>query len=68
MMEQSQGGAESSVIPVIVVAMTRPATLARGRRCGFLQKPADNAELLAAIRRTLVRCTSSIILNTQIAS
>ena len=69
-MEQFRASAELSVIPVIVITIlnsARDRALEAGA-VAFFQKPADNAELLAAIRRTLGEVHVSIILNTQIAS
>ena len=69
-MEQLRASAELSVIPVIVITIlnsARDRALEAGA-VAFFQKPADNAELLAAIRRGLGEVHVSIILNTQIAS
>jgi two-component system cell cycle response regulator len=69
-MEQFRASAELRVIPVIVITIlnsARDRALEAGA-VAFFQKPADNVELLAAIRRALGEMRTSIILNTQIAS
>ena len=69
-MEQFQANAELRVIPVIVITIlnsARDRALEAGA-VAFFQKPADNVELLAAIRRALGKVGLSVILNTQIAT
>ena len=68
-MEQFRASAELSVIPVIVITIlnsARDRALEAGA-VAFFQKPADNAELLAAIRRALGEGRISIVLNMRIA-
>ena len=69
-MEQFRASAELSVIPVIVITIlnsARDRALEAGA-VAFFQKPADNVELLAAIRRALGKVGLSVILNTQITA
>ena len=68
-MEQLRASAELSVIPVIVITIlnsARDRALEAGA-VAFFQKPADNVELLAAIRRALGEVNISLVLNTRIA-
>jgi two-component system cell cycle response regulator len=67
-MEQFRASAELSVIPVIVITVmnsARDRALEAGA-VAFFQKPVDNAELVAAIRRALGEVRLSITLNTKI--
>ena len=69
-MEQFRASAELRVIPVIVITIlnsARDRALEAGA-VAFFQKPADNAELLAAIRRALGEVRMSVTVKTQITS
>jgi len=69
-MEQFRASAELRVIPVIVITIlnsARDRALEAGA-VAFFQKPADNTELLAAIRRVLGEVRMSVTVKTQITS
>jgi DNA-binding response OmpR family regulator len=65
-MERLKANDSLSSIPVIVVsARNRDANVDRAMQAGakaFLQKPADNAELLSVIRRTLGEKNPTLVL------